>query len=428
MQMTSSTNPVDAAAGRSVYDTFVRIHAEQARFTHSTIMFMIWHREFVYQFETALQQFDSRVTLPYWDWTLDWATPHDSPIFDANLFGGANYGTINSGAFTNLVSNYPSRHFVLRFLRTGREGGSNAGFRTYDQPAVLRQLIDDGSLTFESYAAAVENMHAAPHILIGGTNLPTGSNFGELEGDLVFTDRSPADPIFYMIHGGVDKFLQARQQAFPGRADEYDLSNPNAVNSILPGLGVSVNAAMFKSCVIYEEPTRRAQTTSRMVMRPSTLTVSSHVGLGQALDENNDVKILKDVLKVSNAMNDGNIAMKAYAINAFCNLNRISPVPLMKGLKLVEEARMSVFKPEKAAHRSGLVRLKEVDVDERAIEELFQEVKKREMKQVTKYYASTAKKPYMGYKGPGANRARSGLDSKMREDIFVEEDSPYWRA
>jgi Common central domain of tyrosinase len=80
----------------------VSIHAENAAASHSVIAFMIWQREFIHRFETALPQIDASVTLPYLNFSLDWRRPAASLIFGADMFGGANVGSIDFGVFANL--------------------------------------------------------------------------------------------------------------------------------------------------------------------------------------------------------------------------------------------------------------------------------------------------------------------------------------
>src|SRR5262249_27421044 len=57
----------------SVYDQFVEEHHEafSSGQAHGGPAFLAWHREFLLQFEQALQTVDSSVTIPYWDFTMD---------------------------------------------------------------------------------------------------------------------------------------------------------------------------------------------------------------------------------------------------------------------------------------------------------------------------------------------------------------------
>lgn len=49
----------------------------------------MWHRYFLHAFEQTLRRECSyEGALPYWDWTLDWASLVDAPFFAASVFGG----------------------------------------------------------------------------------------------------------------------------------------------------------------------------------------------------------------------------------------------------------------------------------------------------------------------------------------------------
>ncbi|WP_053728212.1 tyrosinase family protein [Streptomyces sp. WM6378] len=77
-----------------VYDQFVRTHiafyvsdgSAGLRVAHMAPSFLPWHRRFLLVFEQALQRVNSRVTLPYWDWTRD--NSPASSLWSDDFMGG----------------------------------------------------------------------------------------------------------------------------------------------------------------------------------------------------------------------------------------------------------------------------------------------------------------------------------------------------
>lgn len=378
---------------------------------HNTLAFLPWHREFLYRLETELQLVNPDVTLPWWDWTLDFAQPHLSPIFDSSLFGSADFGPIGSGQFQNLIVNHPSTHLVLRFMRSGFGGSSTEQFT---DPTTMQLLVNNGTLTFDAFASTLEGFHAAPHNVIGG-NVASGSaeaaNFGETSGDLIFTSRSPNDPIFYMIHTGVDKFFRDRQAAFPSRAREYDVTNRESLSDSLSSLaGATVSDGFDEKCVIYEPS---AQFASRMISpgidtstrQSSVASAISRAGLVDA------TTILEEVLYVprADANIDSGAAVRARSLGQYAYFNELDPIAIFRGFRLGEEARILASKNVdiRAGLQAGRVRqprlmLQSVAVNESAVKEIMKEVEKIEEERTLEYRRTIAKKPYQGIYFPGS--------------------------
>lgn len=110
-----------------------------AQSTASAIsQFFPWQRYFLLEYEDLLRLIDTRITIPYWDWTLLPNDPYSSPVFDPqNGFGNSsddatmcvNTGPFREGEFEvtasagggclrRLYSNlmYPSRQIVSNLL------------------------------------------------------------------------------------------------------------------------------------------------------------------------------------------------------------------------------------------------------------------------------------------------------------------------
>src|ERR687898_819729 len=71
------------------YDQFVSMHYANIPYGHFGPAFFAWHREFLIQFEQALQTImnDQSLALPYWDWTANQSATSWWP-FTKDFLGG----------------------------------------------------------------------------------------------------------------------------------------------------------------------------------------------------------------------------------------------------------------------------------------------------------------------------------------------------
>jgi tyrosinase len=133
---------------------------------HDGRNFLAWHREYLAKLEAALIAMNPLVTIPYWDWVNDRAIP--PPLFVASDLAewGITRGTFNSS-----------------FLPTA---------------SVINGVM--ASADFTAFTAALESPHGWVHNAVGGT---------------MASSTSPADPVFWLHHGFIDKLWADWQVAHP---------------------------------------------------------------------------------------------------------------------------------------------------------------------------------------------------------------------
>lgn len=119
------------------YDDFVVMHREyyvmdterRPRPAHMTSSFFPWHRQYLLEFEKALQRVDAGVSVPYWDWTQD-DRPTSSLWAEDFLGGNGRQGDrrVTTGAFAYEAGNWSvgrgvtDEHYLTRnFGRPGRD-------------------------------------------------------------------------------------------------------------------------------------------------------------------------------------------------------------------------------------------------------------------------------------------------------------------
>ncbi|MGN9775361.1 tyrosinase MelC2 [Micromonospora sp. H33] len=203
-----------------VYDQFVRTHNDFIlgdtdtgnRVGHRSPSFLPWHRQFLLEFERALQAVDPAVNLPYWDWTTDRSAT--SSLWSPDFLGGngrSGDGQITTGPFAYATGNWPlsvrvdSRSYLRRQF-----GAAGQSLPTSSQVAtVLAQTGYDvapwNSTSASGFRNLVEgwrgpNLHNRVHVWVGGT---------------MATGVSPNDPVFWLHHCHVDKLWSNWQRARP---------------------------------------------------------------------------------------------------------------------------------------------------------------------------------------------------------------------
>ncbi|RZU49139.1 tyrosinase [Krasilnikovia cinnamomea] len=205
---------------RGRYDEFVRTHNNFIlsdtdngnRVGHRSPSFLPWHRQFLLDFERALQAIDASVNLPYWDWTVDRDTT--SSLWSADFLGGNGRdsdGQVTTGPFAFSAGNWvinvrtDSRNYLRRALGTGQRPLPTAD----DVRSVLSQTTYDvspwNSTSTSGFRNLVEgwrgpNLHNRVHVWVGG-DMTSGT--------------SPNDPVFWLHHCHIDKLWSDWQKAHP---------------------------------------------------------------------------------------------------------------------------------------------------------------------------------------------------------------------
>ncbi|PPQ63635.1 hypothetical protein CVT24_004388 [Panaeolus cyanescens] len=221
LQMSSSKVAPD-----SVYDVL------------GTPQFLPWHRSLIRQFELELQRIDQDVTVPYWNWTIDYSPetstnskqPPSSVLSSDPLVGlgtdGAPgpitppsslndiansnhyHGCVQDGAF---ISAQGATHCILRGINT------SAAIKHLNTKTLAKALE---APDFESFRREIEgprNTNSASVL-----NLSTRDDDDDAH---IYVGReqnsfgfSPLDPLFYLHHTFVDLIW-----------NEWEIRNPNAV-------------------------------------------------------------------------------------------------------------------------------------------------------------------------------------------------------
>ncbi|KAK9767309.1 hypothetical protein K7432_003004 [Basidiobolus ranarum] len=197
----------------SAYDALSQIHSTYAHEIHSGSAFCPWHRQFLRELEKKLQQINPKVTLPYWDWTIDSQAPHQSEIFKKEYLGGNGgaRGCVSDGPFAGWKMRYPKPHCLSRNFNHKNTIGS------FYSSEVINNIANN-SRNYADFRGQLESpIHGVVHMGIGG--------------DMTVM-TSPNDPLFWLHHAFIDKIWADWQATNPGRAREYNGKRTKGGNAL----------------------------------------------------------------------------------------------------------------------------------------------------------------------------------------------------
>ena len=215
----ASTDPV----WKPCYDELIRTHGILfGSGIHTPPYFLPWHRWYILAMENLLRKIDCRVTVPYWDWSLESQVWKNSIVWNDECgFGGdgdpAKNGSVKSGLFKQPEWKAPNGQILTREF--------NGVLPDCAEVALTTRM---GVAQFTTWHGRVRsNLHDAVHCNIGGT---------------MCTSEAANDPIFFLHHGYVDKMWSDWQNNGPAFKNlAYYTQN----NDAMPGSQGASPAIMY---------------------------------------------------------------------------------------------------------------------------------------------------------------------------------------
>ena len=207
---------------------------------HSYPAFLPWHRQFLLDFEQALQTVDASVTVPYWDWSDPDAlrvmlqkdflgTSGQGTIVNVPDHGRFEGGEVKTGPFATWQLNETLHFDAMTFESLGPHLLRFSILPPFDSYPLPQSAIDSLFKTdnYEVFNALIEGAlvpnknstgyvpgwarHAFAHSIIGGSQVDwTDWTQGiahqtDILGTMDSIPCSPYDPIFWLHHANVDR-------------------------------------------------------------------------------------------------------------------------------------------------------------------------------------------------------------------------------
>ncbi len=199
-EKTRFRNGVQALIANTFFSTHVGHHAIMTHRMHGTTSgfigferFLSWHRVYLSRLGEALRTIDERNFVPYWQWTVDQQVPDWLADF------------MPAGI---------TRPDGTPIAITRDPGGDPFAANLPDQASIDAIMDVDDWFNFTRRLEGVPfGAHNQVHVWVGGTMLQV--------------PIAPADPLFWLHHGEIDRLWHLWQQDNPG--EDPNLSGPDAV-------------------------------------------------------------------------------------------------------------------------------------------------------------------------------------------------------
>jgi tyrosinase len=169
---------------------------------HGTLLFLPWHRAYLYFWELALQDQVPGVSIPYWDWTADVSHRRGLP----EAYAREQVNSLENPLFSATVEWSRSLIDRVRELLPGTLTQEGQTLRDPDLPDELpRKATIDSILdapTFQDFSTRLEQVHNSVHVWVGGamSQVPTAGY----------------DPVFMAHHSTIDRLWYLWQLRHPG--------------------------------------------------------------------------------------------------------------------------------------------------------------------------------------------------------------------
>lgn len=202
------------------YEHFARMHGYSLNLCkHNSLLFLPWHRAYLYMFELSLRDLGGDVRLPWWDWTSNLAHRDGLPPAYVQSDGGLSSAPVPLDPRTlQVVKDRVPWSLDL-------SGPVPKTIRNPDPPGRLPTAEDVASVrdarSYQDFTSRLEDIHDGVH--------------GWFKGTMAIVPLAAFDPIFWAHHAMIDRIWYLWQLDHPGLGVP-----PEIANSALEGFPLTV--------------------------------------------------------------------------------------------------------------------------------------------------------------------------------------------
>ena len=168
-----------------------------------TSLFVPWHRYFLLEYEDLLRMVNPSITIPYWDWSVMYKRPYESPVFDPQTGFGNSTDSVSM-----CVTSGPFREGEFEVAPSA---GNTCLMRKYDDfEYPSRGFIESAVLPLK--AANFSQFHNSIQLLL---NLNIRCNVG----GHMCTNDAANDPLYLLQLSRIDLIVDRWQAMDEARAN-----------------------------------------------------------------------------------------------------------------------------------------------------------------------------------------------------------------
>jgi len=231
---------VNMTDGNNLYDLYITHHNDNSPKIIGKSEFLPWHRAYLMRMENDIRSMGGNftcLTIPYWDWSLDYSNESLSPLYAA--FGGLSEETCLVAPFDNWYDPVTETCVYRRHSGWIKGIWAASTYPMYTPQSGVQLAVTVNSSYVFIFKFMVRNPHKSVHNYVGGA-LGSMSKLS-----------SPADPLFWLHHANVDRIWAMWQDCWdydqPGMeyaqyADlslEQDAGVDDNLVSVWPGVNVT---------------------------------------------------------------------------------------------------------------------------------------------------------------------------------------------
>lgn len=198
--------------------------------THDNVLFLPWHRAYLYYFELALRDLMPTVSLPWWDWR--------TPSSESSRVPAA-YAEPTIEGEPNPLYSAPTSHAAQRDAERSGQPVQLETFRSPGGPAApvlpTPQDVDEviAAPNFLDFSTRLRSIHNWVHVWIGGTTAEVA--------------WAAYDPLFWAHHAMVDRLWRLWQLRNPETNIDRDV-----LRVVLEPFGMTVEDTLDVTALGYE--------------------------------------------------------------------------------------------------------------------------------------------------------------------------------